>query len=209
MIRVLATLEGISPLLMNPMSDGVLESIRTKTSPPKRTDWSREEEAETKLYRDNDGAIGLPSLNLFASLTEAGRRVKTGSPPKQISTADSTILPSFLSIEEFFLPFKGDPSWVADMRRGTNEKGQAVPIVRPRFNNWEFDVTFEIDETEVNEDTVRKLVDISGKKIGLCDFRPNKRGPFGRFRVAAWVRQDGSSNGKTKVDKRELASVTT
>lgn len=206
MFRVLATLGGISPLLMNPMTDEVLEGIRTKTSPPKRTDWSREEEAKTKLYRDDDGAIGIPSLNLFACLAEAGRQVKVNA--KQISTASSTLLPSFLSIEGFFLPFKGDPPWVADMRRGTNEKGQAVPIVRPRFNIWEFDVTFEIDETEVNEDTVRKLVDIAGKKIGLCDFRPNKKGPFGRFMVAAWVKQDGSNKGKAKVDKQELATAT-
>jgi hypothetical protein len=190
---------------MNPLTDEVLEGIRTKTSPPRRTDWSREEEAETKLYRE-DGRIGLPSLNLFASLAEAGRLLKAGK--RQISTANSTILPSFLTIEGFFLPFKGDPTWVADMRRGTNEKSQAVPIVRPRFDSWEFDVTIEIDETEVNEDTVRQLVEIAGKKIGLCDFRPNKKGPFGRFKVAAWVKLDGSSNGKTKVGKRELASAT-
>lgn len=202
-MRVCATLGSISPLLMNPMTDEVLEGIRTKTSPPKRTDWTREEEASTKLYRDN-GSIGIPSLNLFACLVEAGRLVKVNG--KQISTASSTTLPSFLSIEEFFLPFKGNPKWVADLRRGTNEKGQAVPIVRPRFDNWKIDATLEIDEKEVNEDTVRTLMDIAGKKVGLCDFRPNKKGPFGRFMLTSWVQLDGSRNGKTTVGKQRGAS---
>lgn len=205
MNRVLATIRGISPLLMNPMTEEVLEGIRTKTSPPKRTDWTREQEAATKLYTDGSGAVGIPSLNLFASLVEAGRRVKVSG--KQISTASSTILPSFLSIDEFFMPFKGEPSWVADMRRGSGDKGQAVPIVRPRFDSWEFDVTFDIDETEASQETVLKLVEVSGKLIGLCDFRPARKGPFGRFAVAAWNELDGSNNGKAKLGKQELASA--
>ena len=122
MICVRATLRGTTPLLMDPMPDEVLEGIRTKTPLPKRTDWSREEEAATKIYRDSNGAAGIPSENLFASLIEAGRKVKVNG--KQISTAESTILPALLSIEEFFLPFKGRPKWVADMKRGRNEKKQ-------------------------------------------------------------------------------------
>lgn len=208
MIRVRATLRGISPLLMNPMTDEVLEGIRTRTSSPKRTDWTPEEEAKTKLYRNENGAIGIPSLNLFASLVEAGRRVKVNA--KQISTAESTILPSFLSIEEFFLPFKGDPEWVVDKRRGTNEKKQAICLVRPRFNTWEFNVTFKINETKVNEETVRKLVEVSGDEIGLCDFRPTCKGPFGRFATAKWSRLKGddSQDGKVTVSERVLETAT-
>lgn len=204
MIRVQATLRGISPLLMNPATEALLDQLRTRTSPPKKTDWSAEQEAETKLYRDDEGAIGIPSLNLFSSLVEAGRLVKAGT--KQISTAKSSILPSFLSIEELFLPFTDDPQWIVDKRRGRNPNGgEMVCLVRPKFPQWEFDVTFEIDEQEVNEEVVRKLVETAGKKVGLCDFRPACKGPFGRFYVAAWVKQDGSSNGKTAAGQKALA----
>jgi hypothetical protein len=191
---------------MNPATEELLDQLRTKTSPPKRTDWSAEDEAETKLYRGDDGAIGIPSLNLFSSLVEAGRLVKAGT--KQISTAKSTILPSFLSIEEFFLPFKNDPEWVVDKRRGRNPNGgEMVCLVRPKFADWEFDATLEIDESEVNEDGVRKLVETAGKKVGLCDFRPACKGPFGRFYVASWVKQDNSTNGKAAVGAEELATA--
>ena len=40
--------------------------------------------------------------------------------------------------------------------------------------------------------------------IGLCDFRPSCKGPFGRFKVVAWVKQDGSNNGKSWVIKTFL-----
>ena len=206
-MRVLATLRGIHPLLMNPATEELLDQLRNRTPSPKRTDWPAEEEAATKLYRDEDGAIGIPSLNLFSSLVEAGRLVKAGT--KQISTSKSTILPSFLSIEEFFLPFKGDPEWVVDKRRGRNPNGgEMVCLVRPKFADWEFDVTFEIDESEVDEKVVQKLVETAGKKVGLCDFRPACKGPFGRFKVAAWVKLDGSANGKAEVGAEELAAAT-
>lgn len=34
---------------------------------------------------------------------------------------------------------------------------------------------------------VRSIVDDAGKKIGLGDFRPARKGPFGRFVVKEWV----------------------
>ena len=32
----------------------------------------------------------------------------------------------------------------------------------------------------------RELFDIAGSKIGRGDFRPDRRGPFGRFTVTMW-----------------------
>jgi hypothetical protein len=32
----------------------------------------------------------------------------------------------------------------------------------------------------------RRLVDDAGRKVGLGDFRPWRRGPFGRFTVVRW-----------------------
>jgi len=37
-----------------------------------------------------------------------------------------------------------------------------------------------------NEKTVRMLVNDAGKKIGLGDYRPQRKGPFGRFSVVGW-----------------------
>lgn len=186
MIRVQAQFSGLSPLLMNPMSDEQLDMLRNRTRKPKVLDQSVEDEAREKLYLDDDGTVGIPALNLFACLAEAGREV-TYKGRSKISTATSTKLPSFLAIEELFLPFTDHSEWVVDKRRGRNPNGgEAVCLIRPRFDNWQFGATFEIDESVVTEETVKELLRIAGTSVGLCDFRPACKGPFGRFKLAVW-----------------------
>jgi hypothetical protein len=52
-------------------------------------------------------------------------------------------------------------------------------------------------EFEVGLDTVilapkllREIVDAAGSRIGLGDFRPATKGPFGRFVVTSWVEDE-------------------
>jgi hypothetical protein len=81
---------------------------------------------------------------------------------------------------------------VTDIRRGimkTSGKGIAVGIVRPFFKEWGLCFTLEVDLTTegVTEQTARKLVQVAGKRVGLCSFNPLHRGPFGRFKIAQWA----------------------
>jgi hypothetical protein len=210
MKRVLVTCQGLPPgMLMNPTTEELLDILRERRPQQRKTDWSPHDEAASRLCVDGDGQIGLPALNLFSCLVKAGRRVKSGR--QQISTATSTILPSFLAIEEEFLPFKGDPesSWVVDKRRGTNPNGgEMVCLVRPRFLKWELDVTIQIDDKAgIDESTIKELFRMAGTAMGLGDFRPGKGGPFGRFAVTNWIQLDGSQNGKAKAGIPELANA--
>ncbi|MSU75904.1 hypothetical protein EXS54_00285 [Patescibacteria group bacterium] len=186
MIRVLATLGGIgNGLLMNPMTEATLEGLRTGVHAPKQKDRPAKAEAEEKLYTDDEGNLGIPMENLFSCLVEAGRYVKVNK--KQVSTASSTILPAFLTIEDTFLAFTEYSDWEVDKRRGVNPNGgEATCLVRPKFKEWQCQVTLEIDEKIASEGTVQDLLSIAGSRIGLGDFRPAKRGPFGRFAVTAW-----------------------
>lgn len=187
MIRVRASLSSIgNGILMNPMTEATLEGLRTGVHPPKQKDRPAIEVAEERVIKDAEGNPGIPMEYLFSCLVEAGRHVKNNG-KKQISTATSSLLPSFLTIEEAFLPFIKHSDMVVDMRRGRLPKdGTAVCLVRPKFEQWTCEVTLEIDESIANEKTVRELLKVAGTAIGLGDFRPAKRGPFGRFEVASW-----------------------
>jgi hypothetical protein len=47
---------------------------------------------------------------------------------------------------------------------------------------WRIAFTVKFDDNrEVDQSTIVKLVEIAGRKIGLCDWRPQKKGRFGRF----------------------------
>ena len=190
--------EGKKPYLMNPATEALLESLRTGVHPPLQKDRPRDDVAKEKIYRE-EGKIGIPSANLFACLVEAGRDVVLKSRTK-ISTAKTTQLPAFFEIDQLFLPFgvEGDEDydsekvWKTDMRRGKLPKdGTMVAIVRPRFDKWGITVRFTVDTGIINADKIRELFDRAGRSVGLGDFRPSCRGPFGTFAVKRWAVLEG------------------
>jgi hypothetical protein len=194
----------LSPLLMNPMTEATLDMLRARGKKQVKTDWKPEDEAATKLFRDPDGRIAIPATNLLACLVNAGRKVKYGK--VQLSTAETSMIPSIVSIEEEYLTLNGNgtgvkenPPFVVDKRRGCNPAdGVAVCLIRPKFMHWGFDCTLLVDDAEIGEDTAYKLVEIAGKYQGLGDFRPSKRGPFGRFEVLKWRSQKLADQSSAK-----------
>jgi len=184
---------GVSPILMDPMTDAVLEGLRTGVRPNISRDRPAVDVAREKIYHENGekSSIGLPTEMLFASLVAAGRNVKNGT--KQVSTVKTTTLPDFFSIQNYFLPFsnikkkgKKDESWRVDKRRGRLNDGTAICIVRPRFDRWEFEVTVKYDEKKADKSIIKALFVNAGSAQGLGAFRPNCKGPFGRFKVTRW-----------------------
>lgn len=218
MIRVRATLSSIgNGILMNPMTEETLDGLLHGVHKQKAKDRPAEDIARGRVITDDEGNPGIPMEYLFSCLVEAGRHVKNGK--TQISTAKSSLMPAFLAIEESFLPFTSHSDWVTDKRRGCLPKdGTAVCLVRPKFEDWECQVTLEIDENIADESVVRDLLRVAGTHVGLGDFRPAKRGPFGRFKVADWVVLErdevaetkataGKKNGRAKVSKKKLAAA--
>lgn len=189
MIKVMAEFVGVSPLLMNPATEDLLDQLFGGAGARKGKDntLTCQKVAESKIIKSEDGKIGIPSMYLFSCMVEAGRQVKLDG-KRSISTKDSSLLPSFLTIDEFFLPFTDqEAKWVTDKRRGKLPKdGTAVCIVRPRFDKWGFSAIFNVDEKGCAEDKVKDLVTRAGNSVGLGDFRPACRGPFGRFKIVDW-----------------------
>ena len=193
-------LKNLSPgMLQNPGNDpDFLDTVlRQKQPSQKRTDWTVQEEAGTKLYRSESGAdgspakMGFPMQNLIACLVGAGRYVKSGK--NQISTAKSTTLFEFLDFPEDFCVFKdtdkdGNIPYYGFLAKGNLNSGGnkvAVAITRPRIPHWETSFTVRLDTKRgVSRDTVVALVETAGRKIGLCDWNPIHRGRFGRFVIS-------------------------
>ena len=136
----------------------------------------------------------IPAENLMSCLIAAGVFIRLDA-KRQVSTGKSTILPGFMTIMDPILmlvdPKTGKPcTWEADVRKGTNPNGgEAVAICRPRFDSWQFSAGIEIDTAEIGENAIRHLWDLAGKRIGLGDFRPSRKGIFGKFVVEFWEAQ--------------------
>lgn len=192
----LYTVHQLTPgMLQNPKDEELLLSLRTKKRKLAKTDWTILEEAGTKLYRGESpgkgvpGKMGVPMQNWIATLITAGTHVAYKGKTK-ISTAKTTILFDFLDFKVDFVPFNGcdengNIEWKPFIQGGVMHQGSsetAVCITRPRIPHWSMTVPVIFDcDREIAEKTVDALFDIAGRKVGLCDWRPTKKGRFGRF----------------------------
>lgn len=185
LLRVNVTIMGKTPIMFNRLTPEQLERIRDKVrAPPAAEKLSKEEEAKQKLYMVDDKPV-LPVENIMACLIEAGRFVKYEG-KKQISTRTDTVLPSFLIFEDPYFEIKSEAGWSVDFRAGKNAAGQVVALCRPRFDDWKITLSIQIDTNEIGESKIKELFEIAGKRIGLCEFRPARKGIYGQFLVQCW-----------------------
>jgi hypothetical protein len=97
-----------------------------------------------------------------------------------------------------FIPFADqDAKWLPDRRRGVlAANGAAVAIIRPKFPKWAFDVTIEVNEDQVAIEKIQDLMNVAGRIAGIGDFRPSRRGQFGRFKVTDFAQAQAVSAKK-------------
>jgi hypothetical protein len=193
-LRVAVKCKGITPLLMNPQTQEALLKMRDKVKAPKNAPKpTPEQEAQQKadVYKDTDGNYYIPAEALYAALMNAGQFIRLDG-RRQVSTAKSTLLPGLMALEDARLVLEGlnkEQPFEVDIKAGKNPNGgEAVCIVRPRFDEWEFTAHITIYTSEIGEELIRELFDKAGRRCGLLDFRPNRKGIFGQFVVEDWKR---------------------
>ena len=197
LVLVECSLTGMSPMLQNAMSQETLLSLwegPTGKGSRNRERPSPRDHANDRVHKLADGRPCCPCPALYAALVNAGQYVRLDG-KRQVSTLQKTILPGMLLIQDvelpLYVPGKDTPAtWEVDVQQGRNPNGgEAVCIVRPRFDAWELRCTLEIDTQEMPLKLAYSLVQIAGKRIGLFDFRPQRKGTFGRFHITQWQPQ--------------------
>ena len=193
MSTIKVSIQGSSPLLMNRFTEAAAAKISagSSTTVTIGVRGTPREQAEPKLYTSADGRPMLPGPNIFRGLIDAGTFHKAGR--KAITTQKSSLVPAGIQLEElecFIIdPFKPNerPNWEVDSRSVVNPAtGGRMMCHRPRFDSWSVNFTLLVDDKMFDHSIVRLLVDDLGSKIGLGDFRPARKGPFGRCLVSHW-----------------------
>jgi len=176
------TIQGITPLLMNRPSQ--LE-ISNKSKDVKRETKTAEEIAEGKLYKDAEDRIYLPSTWFRGALIEAGKQKKMGGKNSSKATYSKAV-GSSVSVEPFEILLK-KPLWETFTILAVNPttKGRN-PLHRPQFKKWEVDMQVIFEEEQIEPPVMKEIFDIAGKMVGVGDWRPAKKGMFGKFQVVLW-----------------------
>ena len=180
------TIAGKTPLLCNRFTDaaqmsassGNRSSIATQSSTP-------HEVAEQKLYVDDQGVIGIPQPNLFRCIIDAGKYFKVGK--SKVTTQKSSLIPACVAVDPVFIPIYHNDDWTVDSRPvRIPATGGRIIAHRPMFNDWALSFNVSLDDSMIDERLFREIVDAAGLRVGLGDFRPDTKGPFGRFVVTSW-----------------------
>lgn len=191
-MNIRCSIQGSSPLLMNRFTEQAAAKVSAGTSAAITVGRSTpREQAEPKLYRSADGAPMVPGPNVFRGIVDAGVFHKANK--RQLTSARSSLIPAAVQLREIECPisnpFGGEVRWEVDSRSVVlPATGGRIMCHRPRFDAWQITFTLSVDDAMFSESLVRALVDDMGTKIGLGDYRPSRKGPFGRFLVVLWER---------------------
>jgi hypothetical protein len=173
---------GVSAILMHRFPMEPVEAIQNK---------SPGEQAEIFAYRrKSDGVLFIPGINIQQALI-AGATYSKGKGPASLQKVAAACL--LVTPEQ---PSLGVSEFEIDTRAVVvpSTKGR-IHRHRPRLDSWQVTFTLEYDDTLLKESQVRQIVDDTGKRVGLLDFRPACKGSFGRFVVTSWTPVGGAGGG--------------
>jgi hypothetical protein len=174
---------GNTPLLMNRFNiDEQQAKVKDKNLTPRET-------AKKVCYEDEQGRLFYPTTNIYACLIEAGKFHKDGK--VKVTTARSSLIPAGIMICGETIYFKEPKTWEVDSRAVVvPSTGGRIVCHRPRLDTWCLEFTLILDVKMFSPKFVRILVDDAGKKVGLGDYRPARKGIYGRFDVTNWQEEN-------------------
>ena len=169
-------IEGTTALLFNRFLDASIEGkSKTKSGALKDLDPT------DKLYRIN-GQIYTPATHILGMLINAAKNFQiTG---KRKSTY-SKIVGSTVEVEPEAITHETQKYEIFSIS-GVNPstKGRML-IKRPMLSSWA--IEFSIKHTDdVPFDVLKEILDYGGKYVGIGDWRPEKKGKFGKFIVTVF-----------------------
>jgi hypothetical protein len=180
-------IEGTTPLICNKFTDAAAEaaSSGTRKSSANKDRGTPLEIAAEKLYIGLDDEPMIPQPNLIRSIVDGGQFHKVGK--AQVTTSKKSMLFSCLDIPAAEIKILHKQPWKVDTRAvRIPSTGGRILAHRPMFDDWALEFVAEIDTDIMGERLFRDIVDDAGKRVGLGDFRPATKGPYGRFVVTRW-----------------------
>lgn len=195
-------IESVSGLLMHNPAGSMQQADASKpASRAGKTIPKPYDEARASLYADTPTSLSLdPEVpaQLFIpsdALREAGiiaaKSFRDKSRRGNATYEQRFGASVFLSSERFFLEDRegkqitsADECWAVHTKRAVVQ-GNGIMRSRALVRDWACDAEFEWDDESFSVPEVAMIIKQAGKFPGLLDYRPGKKGPFGRFNLAS------------------------
>ena len=134
-----------------------------------------EEDCENALYRKQDRTIYVPSMQLEASLKNAGK--------EKIFRGRKTfweMIMAGVSVEPIEIPMQ--PQEFEPFTTGVVIGDARIMKARPMFKNWGLGFKLIVTDERMVEANLKDLLKIAGESKGIGDWRPK----FGLYEITSW-----------------------
>ena len=177
------TILGESPLLVNKFSEkSKREMLEKQTKAAKGAKAARDPKAEVEaaVYRLPNGKFGIPASGIKNCAVSACKFVE-GVPMTRAKGAFFVLEDADGLCEIKTKGMQVDERMVAIGPFGKKTK---LARFRPRFDVWSCSFKVIYDPDLLSAEQLLNLYERAGFSVGLCEFRPEKSGSMGMFRVA-------------------------
>lgn len=186
--RMLVPIIGTSPLIVHNFSEKSKRQMLEAQQGKKSTKAHRDPQAEYEaaFYRiakeGHPDGYGVPAVAFKAATIGASRFYKSVKMTEirqflffrgVITKADPQQLVEIL----------GEPEMREDIVRLGGMSRSADLRYRPVFNQWSTTLEVEYVTSGLSQDSVLSLIDAGGLGVGVCEWRPERNGDFGRYQI--------------------------
>lgn len=173
---------SVSPLVMHQWTDKARRALREKHAGRKTKEREKRDpqaEADAATYKCEDGTPGIPAIAFKSSLISAAHK-DLGIEKTLIRKAVFT----GLADPQQLLPITFERMEVREdlVRVGA---GQPDLRYRPYFFNWKCSMVLQFEPSMVRIEDLLSLIDRAGLSVGIGEWRPEKGGEYGRFKIDA------------------------
>lgn len=185
MKTVEVTIEGVTPYLMHRFTESTEQGkasrrIMIEEATPR-------DQAEKVTNRNKDGTFYFSGYSIIGTLGNAGSNHKMKGSRKSLRF----VIPSAVRLTQDTITLLNGNGPAKDYE--VDSRPVTIPATkgkimrhRPRFDKWGAKFDLIINEKMIPTEQVHLLLNEAGESVGIGDFRPEKRGPFGTFRVISF-----------------------
>jgi hypothetical protein len=145
-----------------------------------------EAEIEDKLYQDENGKTQLPATYLRNSIVEASKQFKIVGKGK---STYSKLVASTVQIEPFYIELIAEKYEVFRISAVNPMTKGRMMTERPKYTKWKASFNLVLNDPAVPSSVINEILEHAGKYVGVGDWRPEKKGMFGKFMIIEFKTQ--------------------
>ena len=187
-----AKIKGLTPIIMHSCAamdeehDLVKEKaeiIRKKGANRTSADKVRLKEIDTALgfWLDENGEVEIPTAAIRRCLEDSAKKLKQGSQVREGLIVTKTTFHYDKSLGETLDELAKNKE--VQLTKPAVIQRNRLLITRPHFKEWSCDIEVDAEDDLVDISQLQQWFEIGGRRVGLGDWRPQKSGHYGRYRL--------------------------